>query len=442
VASEHTLNHTNDTHPEDLSLPGESRVIWVLWMTYGAFYFCRTNISAAVPGMKESLGAGGLGLTGQQVGLILGALKVAYAVGQLVNGQLAERVSPRRLLAVGMLCSAALNVLFGFGTGLYFLLFVWACNGYCQALGWTPCMRVAANWVPAGRRGRAIGILGTSYQVSAALTYVVAGWAAEWLGWRGAFYVPALVLAAAGLHMLLFLHEAPGERLANGDDNGRPQPTPRRRDGSWLENVRLTLTNPALWLLALALLLLDACRYGFQDWGLTHLKEVQGTTVGIAAMKYAILPVGGIAGALLAGWATDRFFGGRRAPVICGLLVLLGVLALVYDPVARQSVPGTMILLAVIGFAIFGPQVLLVGTAPADLARRGTAAAAAGFVNFMGYLGAFSGDYVTGYVIDHYNWSMVALVWSGWAFAAALVAALLWNATARHSSDEKGNGRS
>ncbi len=58
------------------------------------------------------------------------------------------------------------------------------------------------------------------------------------------------------------------------------------------------------------------------------------------------------------------------------------------------------LLLLLIGFCIFGPQVLLVGTAPADLARRGTAAAAAGFVNFMGYMGAFAGDLVTGYLVD------------------------------------------
>ena len=56
-----------------------------------------------------------------------------------------------------------------------------------------------------------------------------------------------------------------------------------------------------------------------------------------------------------------------------------------------------MVLLFGIGFAVFGSQVLLVGTAPADVARRGTAAAAAGFVNFMGYMGAFTGDLVTGW---------------------------------------------
>ena len=35
-----------------------------------------------------------------------------------------------------MFGSAALNAIFGFSTGFYFLLFVWATNGYCQSLGW------------------------------------------------------------------------------------------------------------------------------------------------------------------------------------------------------------------------------------------------------------------------------------------------------------------
>ena len=123
-------------------------MICLLWATYGSFYFCRQNISAAVPGLRDE------GLNEVQIGWILGGLKVAYAIGQLVNGQLAEQISARRLLAVGMLGSAALNVVFGFAEGLYFLIFVWACNGYCQALGWTPCVRTIANWFPASRRGR------------------------------------------------------------------------------------------------------------------------------------------------------------------------------------------------------------------------------------------------------------------------------------------------
>ena len=40
-------------------------------------------------------------------------------------------------------------------------------------------MRVAANWVPVARRGNAIGIIGTGYQITLGLTYLIAGQAAE-----------------------------------------------------------------------------------------------------------------------------------------------------------------------------------------------------------------------------------------------------------------------
>lgn len=423
MATESTLKRSDVPAAVRDTVPGEGTVIWILWVTYGAFYFCRQNISAAVPGIETELG-----YSKGQIGWILGGLKLAYAIGQLVNGQLAERLSPRQLLALGMFGSTALNVVFGFATGFHFLLFVWFCNGYCQALGWTPCMRVAANWIPSQRRGRLIGILGTSYQVTAALTYVLAGWSAHLLGWRAAFYVPSLLLAAAAVHMLFFLRESPD--ASRGADHG-PSNRQAAAGGTWLDNLKATLANPGLWFLALALGLLDACRYGFTDWGLTHLKEVQGTHVGIAALKYAVLPAGGIAGALLAGWATDRFFQARRAPVITGLLFLLGMLTLSYDWMARTSLTGTVLLLLLIGFCIFGPQVLLVGTAPADLARRGTAAAAAGFVNFMGYMGAFAGDYVTGSVVSKHGWQVAIFWWASWAFAAALAAACLWNARAK-----------
>jgi sugar phosphate permease len=410
--------------------PGENAAIWTLWLTYGAFYFCRQNLSAAVPGMKSSISAGGLGLSGEQVGWILASLKIAYGLGQLVNGQLSERVPPRYMLALGMFGSAALNVLFGFSTGFYFLLFVWAMNGVCQSLGWTPCVRVAANWVPVARRGHAIGIIGTGYQITLGLTFVIASQAAYYLGWRGALYVPAILLTLAGIFMLLFLRDAPeGKRETTHSEPHQATPQPHRL--SFSESLYWTLYNPALWLLGATLGLLNACRYGYFDWGLTHLMETREMPVSKAGLQFFVIAIGAVAGSYLAGWATDRFFGSRRGPVICILMAALGCLSLLYHAAVSHSTIQTVFLLIPIGFCIIGPQVLLVGTAPADLAHRGASAAAAGFVNFMGYMGAATGDIATGYFSapEHGGWQMAIYVWAGWAFAGAAIMAVLWNTT-------------
>jgi sugar phosphate permease len=412
--------------PHSASAPtvvrGERQVLWVLWLTYGSFYFCRNNLGLALPGISAELH-----LTKKDLGWVLMALKLAYGIGQFVNGQLAERISPRRLLAVGLLASAGLNIIFGFATALYFMIFIWACNGYVQALGWTPTMRVAANWFNITHRGRAIGIIGTGYQLCGALTFVVAGWAAGRFGWRGALFVPSILLVASAMHMWLLLEEQPGRgtRVA-------PIPEPvSATKGSFGKNILVTLTNPALWFVGVALWLLDACRYGFTDWGVTHLIEVQGGSIGFAALKYAVLPFGGMAGGYLSGLATDRFFGGRRVPVIVGLLLTLGLLGCAYDTVIHWGLIPSVVILFFIGFCIFGPQVLLVGTLPVDLARSGTVAAAAGFVNFMGYMGAAGGDVLTGQIAQTHGWSFAVRFWAACAFAGALVIACLWNTERR-----------
>lgn len=415
------------------SLARENSVLWTLWLTYGAFYFCRTNLSAAVPGMSSPVSVGGLGLTGEQTGWILASLKIAYGLGQLLNGQLSERISPRVLLAIGMFCSAGLNVLFGFSEGFLFLVFVWATNGFCQSLGWTPCVRVMANWVPVVRRGHAVGLIGTGYQITQGLTYLIAGQAAEHLGWRGALYVPAVLLTLTGVFMLVCLREAPEQDQPTSQESSLAETPAPRSKMSLPASLYWTLYNPALWLLGLSLGLLNACRYGFTDWGVKHLVDTQKIGVGKATLQFFVIAIGATAGSYLAGWATDRFFGSRRAPVVCLLMVLLGAMSPIYGYVAGQSVIGTMIVLVVVGFCIFGPQVLLVGTAPADLAHRGTSAAAAGFVNFLGYMGAATGDVVTG----HYSsasqggWRIVIFIWAGWAFAGAAITGLLWNTTSR-----------
>jgi sugar phosphate permease len=224
--------------------------------------------------------------------------------------------------------------------------------------------------------------------------------------------------------MLLLLEENPQNQTPTPQPNQQPSAT---RHSVWT-NIGHTLANPALWVIAISLLLLDACRYGFTDWGVTHLKEVQGASIGSAAFKYAVLPCGGIAGAYLSGLATDRFFGGRRAPVIFLLLLTLGFLAVAYNTVVHWGlVPSTLALFA-IGFCIFGPQVLLVGTLPVDLARPGTAAAAVGFVNFMGYMGAAAGDKLTGHLAQNRGWSFAVLFWAACAFGGAAVILALWNA--------------
>jgi sugar phosphate permease len=50
----------------------------------------------------------------------------------------------------------------------------------------------------------------------------------------------------------------------------------------------------------------------------------------------------------------------------------------------------------------------------------------------MGYLGAFTGDLVTGYLKHHHDWQTAIYVWAACALVAAGVVVALWRVGPRH----------
>lgn len=431
----------------------QKRTLSVVWITYGAFYLCRVNIGPARTEIQKSLAIDAL-----EMGLVLGALKIGYALGQLVNGQLTERFGPRKILLMGMLGSATACLLFTFAANVggllggalpvlaapiqaavrvvspgsklgplaALLLFLWFVNGYFQAGGWPPCVKIMSRWFSTTERGRIMGVIGTSYQLGSALTILGAGALVSAFhdDWRAAFLPSALLLLVAAGHAALRVKERPGPDEAPSV----PEETRDARDehAPLLETLRLTLGNGRIWLLAFCLFGLNIVRYGFLDWAPGHLKEVHGSGVLLASLKVAVFPLAGGLGALVSGYATDRWFQSRRAPVIAITLGMVGLLTFAYGRVVTLGVLPTVLCLAGIGFFLYGAQILVVGTAAQDFAKKRRAAAAAGFVDFMGYFGAFGGDVITGYLLKHRDFHAAIGFWTAAAAVSALIAASLW----------------
>ncbi|HVJ92238.1 MAG TPA: MFS transporter, partial [Labilithrix sp.] len=319
------------------------------------------------------------------------------------------------------------------GPAAALLVVIWFANGYCQAGGWPPTVKIMGSWFTPTQRGRMMGIVGTSYQLGSALTIAASGALVSLAGndYRAAFIVPAVILGGVGVHAHLRMRERPKSGEAPAMDELAREVGSSMQSGPRLsigETLLVTFTNPRIWILAMALFGLDIVRYGFLDWAPGHLKKLHGSGVLLAGLKVAVFPLAGGLGALASGWVTDRWFQSRRAPVIAVTLGLVGLLTLGFDRVAPWGAGPTVLCLAMIGFFLYGAQILLVGTAAQDFARRGTTAAAAGFVDFMGYMGAFGGDVVTGWLLKHRDFHAAIAFWATAALVAAALSALLWRA--------------
>jgi len=391
------------------------RIFAVSWLSYFSYYFTRKNFSVA----KASFG--------KELGFDKGDLKVidqgyliAYAVGQVGNGFLADVVGPRRMVALGMLMTAALNLAFGLGDtligsvlGVYTLC--WTLNGLAQSTGWPGNGKLMASWFSTGRRGQVMGVWSTCYQAGG----LAAGFFAAWLigyGWRVSMIGPAAWVAVVGLAFWMLIHDRPSDLgYANPD-------VPAGLSREELRALRrkawpLVLKNPMTWCLGLSYFCLKLMRYAFLFWLPYYLNTALGYGDRTAGYMAQAFDGGGIPFVILAGWLADRHFGRRRIAVAAGCLVLLAGALYLYQRVGDESAVANVLALALVGAFLFGADSLVSGAAAQDLGGPHAAALACGLINGIGSIGGV----VQGDLVKAMEWHDLFRLFIGLSIFGALV---------------------
>ena len=416
------------------------RTFVTIWITYGTYYLCRANMSFALPGLAAEFG-----FSKTMLGLLGTTLFIMYSLGQFINGQLGDKFGARKLVFVGMIGSALLNIVFSFSTAFAFMLVVWGLNGYFQSMGWAPQVKTMANWFTVAQRGKWMGLMGSCYQIGNMYSWLLASYLAANYGWRSLFWVPAILFLISAVHFVIRLRNAPEEvglppieQLRKIADTGVHEPSRLDPTSAPVCTVtedkhmgfgytcKVCLTNPRIWGVSIAFFCLDIIRYGFFYWAPVFLIEVQGATISSAGLQIAILPLAGSTGSIVCGWATGKYFNNRRAPVVCLCLFGLAIFSCLFYYAPEGAWMWSLICLALVGFCTYGAHVLMVGHAAQDFAGRKAAASASGFIDGFGYIGAAMTGVFTGWLVENYSWEAGFWYWIIAATVAGFVMLALW----------------
>ncbi len=422
-----SLSPPETTHYDDLRIAlsrWRKRTIGLLWIVYASFYLCRVNLAAAQKNLAVAEG-----ITKHQLGSLLAGLKVFYAIGQFINGALADRFGPRVLITLGLGVSAGLNMVFAHLHDFRWMAVTWAINGYFQAFGWTSVVRTTANWFPARLRDAASGILGTSYILGSGLSWLLAGWLTQAYGWRYAFWVPAWVCAGVTILFLIVGRARPEDVGLGGiDSDAEPnETTPGEACPIW----RSVLASPRLWSLACANAALIFGYHGLLDWTPHYLAESGGIAAAAAARRAFLMPLGGAIGCAGMTWIARRRSRQLGPAAVAVPLVILAGLTCAF-PVLADGAPQLLpIALVLLGAFSSTPASLMACAMPANIAGSAGAGTAAGLVDAAGYVGSAGSSWVSGRIMESVSatrgqaaaWRVVWRVWPiGMIIAAAMVA--------------------
>jgi OPA family glycerol-3-phosphate transporter-like MFS transporter len=377
------------------------RTLLAVMFCYLFYYTGRQNFGFAIPGISEELGLSKISL-----GWCSTALLWSYAIGQAINGPLADRFGGRRLMSLGGLLSFVMNVITSFAGGLAGVLVPWAGNGYVQSMGWAPGSRILSNWWGKAHRGRVYGAYVFAAGMSSVVTYVMAATVVD-LGWRWIFRGPVVLMLLGCVVFWLVVREKPSDQGFSDvlEEEEKPKTESDTFDLTWWQRYQCGFRCVPFLIGCAAIGFQNLARYGLLVWVPVHFlgddwKNSPDKWISVA------LPVGMAFGAVSAGWISDRLFGGRRAmPVV----IFLGIASLCAGGMAFLD-RGSLIalpLLFLTGFFVYGPQSAFWALCP-DLLGKKLAGTGTGMMNFFAYLFAGLGEPLIGYLIEsHHSTHMV-----------------------------------
>jgi sugar phosphate permease len=404
------------------------RILAVTIVGYALYYFVRNNINVPLKAIGTDLG-----YSKERLGIIITIGGVTYGVSKFINGFLGDHANPRYFMAAGLLACAVMNVFFGLSSSLLLLGTFWFFNNFAQGMGFPPCAKSMAYWFSPKERSSTFGIWHTSHMIGAALIAVLTGYLVKHFGWRVCFYVPAAIATCGALFILLFLRDTPASmglppvEVYKGEETPAQLAAETRPEEPYRRVVvEYILKSPYMWVISFANLVTYVLRNVQSSWGPTFLQEAKGFSVVASGWLGFGSEIGGMLGALVAGFLTDRYFRGRAGRVCVIAMALMVVAVYLFRAAPKHSLLIAGPLFVTMGFLLYVPQMLIAAMAM-NLGTKRASAAAVGLTGIIGYLSTFISGWGLGRFVDRGGWDRAFGLMITCALATLVLMAFTWN---------------
>ncbi|MBQ7895343.1 MAG: MFS transporter [Oscillospiraceae bacterium] len=390
------------------------RFLLLFSLLYCAHYCTRLNLSSASALMMDDLG-----FNKSQIGILTSTLFWTYGIGHLINGRLGELIGPGRFIALGVVLSAAANVLMSFQTKIVPMAIIWGLNGYFQSMVWSPAIAALTLWWPGNTRGFATGFANAFSgfgQAVATLMVALSFALLPTLSWRSAFLIPAALPVVMLFVYRLFTKPAPSDiglkEYVEIDENKAAAEKEMQlivKEKGKLFPYKYLLSNPKFLVWIFVVFASGIARYGLVTWVPLYFIERFDTDITAGLLQSLALPVGMGIGTFVVPWLTDRYCPNDRlvAAVISAVAAAVSIVVfMLLDPNIMWQLVLIEILLFIAGFFIYAINGI-VWTYSADIGGRVFAGTGAGILDWAAYMGAAIQAMVYGFILDSSGWGIV-----------------------------------
>ncbi|WP_333650579.1 MFS transporter [Lacrimispora sp.] len=408
------LNRIHDSHTQDV-------LFLLCWLVYFASYIGRLNYSSAMPVM-----IGGSVITASQAGFISMVYFFAYGAGQFLNGILADRLHPGKMIFAGLFASGLLNLAMGFLSNFGMMALFWCANGYTQAMIWPPIMRIFAKMMTEEKKMKYCIHITSTMAVGTLASYLLSAAMIAAAGWRYVFYAASVCMCAAALVFRggFAKVEAYAQKYEENESEKLVEGNEKTVSAMPFSQV---LVSSGLVFLLVPVVVHGVLKDGVTSWVPTYISETFLASPTISILVTTMLPVINLTGAYAAQFMYRRYFGRQEVKTATFFfLTATGALFLLWR-FSAVNMFLTAGLLSVITASMMAVNTLFVNLLPLHFEREGRVSTVSGFLNAMAYLGCAISTYGIGVLVQHAGWDITIFGWLLITAAAMAVCFVLKN---------------
>ena len=392
----------------------ETRLIWVLTITFGFVFLDRNAASFLMPFIADDLH-----FNNSQVGLVASALSFTWAVASFLGGAYSDRTGNRKTF---LLLTVIAFSLCSFASGLAVSFITLFSTRLLMGLAEGPILPISQSLVAiestAAKRGNNMGVMqnfGSNLLGSFFAPLILVAIASTY-NWRWAFFVsgvPGLIMA---LLIAKYVRQPTTAIVPALPGVQTPPPLADPRMG-----YLAMLQHRNMWLCMLMAIFMVA--WMVLGWAFLPLFYIKVRQIGNSQMS-VLMSVLGLSAAFFSFVVpalSDRF--GRR-PVIV-IFNFIGLLV----PLAALHFHGSLFMLGTlifIGWSASGTFPLFMGTVPSETIPARYVATSLGMVVGLGeILGGVGAPAIAGRAADHYGLQAPLVIMMGCAAVGTVLALLL-----------------
>jgi len=368
--------------------------------SYLAVYFARNILSAVTPKIVN-----GDETMVEYIGIVSSLYFIFYAVGQLINGIIGDKIKAKYMISFGLLLAGATNIVFPYIFHMQNAAkFLYGMTGFFLSMIYAPMTKVVAeNTNPIHTVRCSLG-----YELAALLGSPFAGLVASFLVWQSVFFVGSIALfVMSGICMLFFIYFERKGIVTYG--KYVPKISESTENHGFFARINILIKHRII-IFSLISIITGVIRTTVVFWLPTYFSQYLGYSDNEAPIIFSVATLLISFSAFLAVFVYERL----RRNMDLTILIMFSASALFFLGV--YFIKNPLINIIFIVLAVIASNCcasMLWSRYCPSLRDTGMVSSATGYLDFLSYMAAAASSTIFANSVSTIGWGNLILIWMG-----------------------------